>query len=99
MNSGLAFSIWIPIAITQITLFSIFLFKSKNNKQTIEESLDIIPIYVYNGMAYWKEKENLVRAKYENCSVDTNRKKRVDHLNSDLLPSEIMEIIEGLENA
>jgi hypothetical protein len=91
------FLIWIPIAITQIILFSIFLFKYKNSEQVIEESIDIIPIYVYNKMAYWKQKDILMRAPYRNSSIDIGSGSKVDQLNSDLLPSEIMEIIAGLE--
>jgi hypothetical protein len=99
MNSSTAFAIWIPIALTQIILFSIYLFRSKNKEYVVEETIDIIPIYVYNNMAYWKQNGNLVRAPYRNSEVDTNMGQRVDQLNSDLLPSELMEIIEGLEKA
>jgi hypothetical protein len=93
------FLIWIPIAITQIILFSIFLFKCKNSEQVVEETIDIIPIYVYNKMAYWKQKDSLMRAPYRNSSIDVDSGSKVDELNSDLLPSEIMEIIAGLEKA
>jgi hypothetical protein len=93
------FAIWIPIALTQITLFTIFLIKSKTSTEVIEETIDIIPIYVYNNMAYWKQKDSLMRAPYRDSSVDVDRGSSVDQLNSDLLPSEIMEIIAGLEKA
>lgn len=96
---NLMFAIWIPIALTQIILFTIFLTKSKNRTEVTEETIDIIPIYVYNSMAYWKEKDSLMRAPYKDSSVDINRGSAIDQLNSDLLPSEIMEIIAGLEKA
>ena len=102
MNSQLAFALWIPIALTQITLFTIFLIKSINKTEVtevIEETIDIIPIYVYNSMAYWKQKNSLMRAPYTDSSIDVEDGSVVDQLNSDLLPSEIMEIIEGLERA
>ena len=93
------FAIWIPIALTQITLFTIFLIKSTRKTEAIEETIDIIPIYVYNSMAYWKQKDSLMRAPYSDSSIDVDRGSPVDQLNSDLLPSEIMEIIAGLEKA
>lgn len=99
MNSQLAFAIWIPIALTQITLFTIFLIKSTRKTEVVEETIDIIPIYVYNSMAYWKQKNNLMRAPYIDSSIDVDSGSIVDQLNSDLLPSEIMEIIAGLERA
>lgn len=100
MDSSLAFAIWIPIALTQIILFVIYLTKNKEKTtEIIEETIDIIPIYVYNGMAYWKDRGNLMRAKYLNSSVNIDTGQKVDQLNSDLLPSELMEILEGLEKA
>ena len=99
MNSQLAFAIWIPIALTQITLFTIFLIKSTKTTEVVEETIDIIPIYVYNSMAYWKQKNSLMRAPYTDSSIDVEDGSVVDQLNSDLLPSEIMEIIAGLERA
>jgi hypothetical protein len=48
-------------------------------------------------MAYWKQKDSLMRAPYRNSSIDVDSGSKVDELNSDLLPSEIMEIIAGLE--
>lgn len=93
------FAIWISIALTQIVLFTIFLIKSQNKTEVIEETIDIIPIYVYNRMAYWKQKDNLMRAPYRNSSIEIDKGSSVDQLNSDLLPSEIMEIIAGLEKA
>lgn len=99
MSSQLAFLIWTPIALTQIILFTIFLFKSINKTVVVEETIDIIPIYVYNRMAYWKQKNNLMRAPYTDSSIDIDSGSVVDQLNSDLLPSEIIEIISGLERA
>ena len=36
MNSQLAFALWIPIALTQIILFTIFLIKSINKTEVTE---------------------------------------------------------------
>jgi hypothetical protein len=93
------FIIWLPIALTQITLFSIFLLRSRKGNQVVEETIDIIPIYVYKGMMYWKENSELMVAPYNNSSIDVRQGSKVDQLNSGLLPTEMFEIIEQLEKA
>ena len=93
------FMIWIPIALTQIILFSIFLSRFKKEPEVFEESIDIIPMYIYNNMVYWKQDTSLMRAPYSKSSVDINKALKIDQLNSDLLPSELMEIIKKLEKA
>ena len=93
------FIIWLPIALTQITLFSIFLLRSRKGNQVVEETIDIIPIYVYKGMKYWKEKRELMVAPYNNSSTDVRQGSKVDQLNSGLLPTEMFEIIDQLEKA
>jgi hypothetical protein len=93
------FIIWVPIALIQITLFSIFLFRSRKGNEAPEETIDIIPIYVYKGKAYWKESGYIMVAPYNNSSIDVKQGSRVDQLNSGLLPSEMFDVIEQLEKA
>ena len=93
------FIIWVPIALTQIILFSIFLYRSRKGEQISEETIDIIPIYVYKGKAYWKEKGDIMVAPYNHSSIDVRQGSNVDQLNSGLLPSEMFDIIEQLEKA
>jgi hypothetical protein len=87
------FFIWLGIAIVQITLFSIFLFK-KDTKQTI----DIIPTVNYNNMTYWKEKDSLYREKTNSITMNKMNAERVDQLDSGLNPSELIYIIKLLED-
>lgn len=91
--SSLMFFIWLGIAIVQITLFSIFLFK-KDTKQTI----DIIPTVNYNNMTYWKEKDSLYREKTNSITMNKMNAERVDQLDSGLNPSELIYIIKLLED-
>lgn len=93
------FIIWLPIALVQMTLFSIFLLQSRKSNQVIEETIDIFPIYVYKGMMYWKENGDIMVAPYSNSSTDARQVSKVDQLNSGLLPTEMFEIIEQLEKA
>ena len=62
-------------------------------------TIDIIPIYVYKGMMYWKENSELMVAPYNDSSIDVRQGSKVDQLNSGLLPAEMFEIIEQLEKA
>lgn len=94
---GITFYIWLPIAITQIILFSIFLFKLKN-KPDVEETVDIVPITIYNGMAYWKNGSQLCRTKYCGKSTDISKYEVVDILDAGIDPKEVIGILESLEN-
>lgn len=93
------FMIWLSIALIQITLFSIFLLRSRKSDQVIEETIELILIYVYKGMMYWKENGDIMAAPYSNSSINARQGSKVDQLNSGLLPTEMFEIIEQLEKA
>lgn len=95
---NITFYIWLPIAIIQITLFSIFLLKLRNDKGN-EETIDIIPITIYNGMAYWKNGSQLCRSKYRGDKTDMSRYEIVDILNSGIDPKDVIKILDSLENA
>ena len=79
--------------------FSIFLLRFRKGDQVVEETINIIPIYVYKGMMYWKENSDLMVAPYNGSSIDVRQGSKVDQLNSGLLPTEMFEIIEQLEKA
>ena len=86
-----AFFIWIAIALIQIVLFSIFLFRSNKN-------VDIFPVVNYNNMTYWKDGNNLYRESANSTTLDKDRAQLVNHLDSGLNPSELMYIIKLLED-
>lgn len=81
---------------TQITIFTIYLFR-KNNTETIEEKIDIIPICNYNGKTYWLDGSNLYREDIGKITMDTKTAERIDQLNAkDLSASEIIFIVETI---
>lgn len=88
------FFIWIPIALIQIVLFSIFLFKGNKN----DKSVDIIPIVNYNNMTYWKDDKHLYREKVGSMTMSKRNAQVVNQLESGLNPSELMYIIKLLED-
>lgn len=89
------FFVWVFIASIQIILFLNFLIKLKDDKK--EETIDIIPIIVYNGMVYWKHGSQLCRTK-NSKNIDMSIYEVVDPLNSDMNPKDIIYILEALEN-
>lgn len=89
------FFVWVFIASTQIIIFLNFLFTLKNNKK--EESFDIVPVIVYNGMVYWKNNSQLCRTK-NSKDLDMSIYEVVDPFNSGMNPKDIIEILEALEN-
>jgi hypothetical protein len=93
---SIQFAIWLPIAIIQITLFSYFLIKNRSNFDE-KQDIDLVSIVVYNDFVYWQENNNLLRAQKRNNGINPKTINVIDMLNSDLLPSEIMHIIEELE--
>jgi len=95
--SGIFFMIWVTIALTQIFVFSIYISKVlSKNRDT--ETVDTFPICVYNGMAYWYEKGDLYRTRYSARGMRFDNREKVNQLMSeDLSPSDIIHIIEELE--
>lgn len=93
------FYIWLCIASIQIVLFTIYLIKhnSKNGTEA-HESIDIVPLSIYNGMAYWKEGSHLCRTPYSGKNTDMSNYEVIDPLNSDMSPAEVIGILESLEN-
>lgn len=92
MNSPMFF-IWLVVAMTQIALFTRFILK----KNSVEESIDIVPVLIYNNNAYWKQDNILVYANYANGEIDKKYKK-VDQKNfSEVSPLEVIYILEELE--
>lgn len=99
--SELFFIVWVCIALTQISLFAFYMGKSlSQGRVEHKETIDTFPIYVYNGMAYWYEKDLLYRTKYKARGMDLNNKQKIDYLNlDDLSPADIIQIINELEEA
>lgn len=94
--SNVMFFIWLAIALTQITLFTIYLVK-RNKTEIIEEKVDIIPICNYNGKTYWLDGSNLYREDRSMVTMDTKKAERIDQLNSkDLSVSEVIFIVETI---
>lgn len=95
--SGIFFMIWVTIALTQIFVFSIYISKVlSKNRDT--ETVDTFAICIYNGMAYWYEKGDLYRTKYSARGMRFDNREKVNQLMSeDLSPSDIIHIIEELE--
>ena len=94
--SNAMFFIWLAIAMTQITLFTIYLVK-RNKTEIIEEKVDIIPICNYNGKTYWLDGSNLYREDRGTVTMDTKKAERIDQLNSkDLSISEVIFIVETI---
>lgn len=95
------FFIWIVIACTQITLFSIYLVKMNKwgKEEIIHESIDIIPVVNYNGKTYWIEESSLFREDVHLVTMNKSKAEKIDQLNStDLNPSEIIYIIDLLKD-
>lgn len=42
------------------------------------EKLDILPIFIYNENAYWKDDENIYRCKIINGQIDLKNSEQVD---------------------
>lgn len=95
--SGIFFMIWVTIALTQIFVFSIYISKVlSKNRDT--ETVDTFAICIYNGMAYWYEKGDLYRTRYSARGMRFDNREKVNQLMSeDLSPSDIIHIIEELE--
>ena len=94
--SNAMFFIWMCIALTQITLFTIYLVK-RNKTEIIEEKVDIIPVCNYNGKTYWLEGSNLYRQDINKATMNIRDAERVDQLNSnDLSVSEVIFIVETI---
>lgn len=94
--SNAMFFIWMCIALTQITLFTIYLVK-RNKTEIIEEKVDIIPVCNYNGKTYWLEGSNLYRQDINKVTMNTRDAERIDQLNSnDLSVSEVIFIVETI---
>lgn len=90
------FFVWLFIALTQITIFTIFLIKI-NKSEIIEENVDIVPICNYNGKVYWLDGSNLYREDIKKVTMDTKKAERIDQLNpGDLSVSEIIFIVETI---
>lgn len=87
------FFVWVFIASIQIILFFNFLKNSKKN----DNSIDIIPLVVYNNMVYWKNGSQLCRTK-NSKNIDISQYEVVDPLNSDISPIDVLDILEALEN-
>lgn len=89
--------IWVTIALTQIFVFSIYISKVlSKNRDT--ETVDTFAICIYNGMAYWYEKGDLYRTRYSARGMRFDNREKVNQLMSeDLSPSDIIHIIEELE--
>ena len=79
--SAVFFTIWVFIALIQITLFAFYMGKSlSQNKTNLQETVDTFPICLNNGMAYWSEKGFLYRTKYKARGMRVDDKERVDQL-------------------
>ena len=97
--SSVFFTIWVFIALIQIAVFAFYMGKSlSQNKTNLQETVDTFPICVYNGMAYWYEKGDLYRTRYSARGMRFDNREKVNQLMSeDLSPSDIIHIIEELE--
>lgn len=94
--SNQMFFIWVCIALTQITLFTIYMIKI-NKTEIIEKKVDIIPICNYNGKTYWLEGSNLYREDIGKASIEAEKAEKIDQLNpKDLSVSEVIFIVETI---
>ena len=65
-------------------------------EETIEKTVDIIPICNYNGYNYWLEETGLYRLQ-ENNKIDKKSAERIDQVNTkDLSPVEVIYIVETI---
>jgi hypothetical protein len=65
---------WISLMIIY-ALIAIYNFNKKQN------NLDILPIFIYNGLGYWKEDEKVYRCKIINGQIDLKNNEYVDPIN------------------
>jgi len=56
-------------------IVALYIWKKRSN------SLDIIPIFIYNGQAYWKVDEKVYRSKVVNGQIDLDNNEYVDPVN------------------
>jgi hypothetical protein len=87
------FFVWLCIAIIQIVLFSIFIFK----KEKTDKAIDMYPIILYNNMVYWKDGRTIKRTKYSGNKFNISKYEIIDPLNCDINPKNMIEILEKLE--
>lgn len=63
--------------ILMIVYSSIFIYRWRKSS----ESLDILPIFIYNGLGYWKKDEKVYRCQIINGQMDLKNEEYVDPIN------------------
>ncbi len=95
--NGVYFFVWSFFVSIQIIVFSIYTYKmffSKNDEKEIE----LLPVCLFNGKAYWKEERDLYSAPHVNNKTQIKNKKKIDQLETrDLSPKDLMLILDELE--